>query len=88
MNSCIKQVNDYDLVKKCCKGELICLKDNFIKTSNSKDGVQSQCKYCVSDYNKKNCDRNHHLLPNYRKKIVLRIVENETIISKTKRKLM
>ena len=32
MSNCIKDLYDYDLVKKCCRCKSICLKSNFHKS--------------------------------------------------------
>ena len=52
MSDCIKELYDYNLIKKCrvCKNFL--LKSNFSKNTKSKDEVQSQCKFCLNEYNK------------------------------------
>ena len=52
MSACIKDLFDYELVKKCRVCENISFKSNFSKNTKSKDGLQSQCKFCVNDYNK------------------------------------
>ena len=52
MKNCIEDLSDYDLVKKCRVCKNISLKSNFYKNTKSKDGLQSQCKFCVNDYNK------------------------------------
>ena len=52
MSDCIKDLYDYDLIKKCCKCKNVLLKSNFYKNKNISDGLHSQCKFCVNDYNK------------------------------------
>ena len=47
MSNCIKDLFDYDLVKKCSKCGNISLKSNFHKNRNSKDGLLSCCKPCI-----------------------------------------
>ena len=49
---------DYDLVRKCRVCKNILLKSNFHKNTKSKDGLQSQCKFCVNDYNKNYNNKN------------------------------
>ena len=39
-------------LKKCRVCKTISLKSYFYKNTKSKDGLQSQCKFCVNDYNK------------------------------------
>ena len=38
MSSCIKDLYDYELIKKCCRCQNISLKSNFHKNKKSKDG--------------------------------------------------
>ena len=47
MSSCIKDLLDYDLIKKCSKCGIVKLKSNFHKKRKSIDGLQYQCKSCV-----------------------------------------
>ena len=47
MSNCIKDLYDYDLIKKCSKGGIVKLKSNFHKKIKSSDGFFSQCKSCV-----------------------------------------
>ena len=60
MSSCIKDLYDYDLVNKYNVCKNILLKCNFHKNTISKDGLQSQRKFCVYDFYKHyynlNCD--------------------------------
>ena len=53
MSNCIKDLYDYDLVKKCYVCKNILLKSNFSRNAKSKDGLQAQCTFCKNDYNKK-----------------------------------
>ena len=57
MSSYIKDLYDYDLVKRCSKCNLICLISNFYKNSSTKDSLHSQKKICViqrqSEYDSK-----------------------------------
>ena len=46
MSNCIKDLFDYDLVKKCLKCGNISLKSNFHKDKNREDGLQPYCKSC------------------------------------------
>ena len=50
MSNCIKDLFGYDLVKKCCRCKSICLKSNFYKKVNKKDGINSICKVCMKNY--------------------------------------
>ena len=47
MSNCIKDLFDYDLVKKCIKCGIISLKSNFHRKLKSSDGLQPHCKSCV-----------------------------------------
>ena len=58
MSTCIKDLYDYDLVKKCRVCQKFLLKSNFDKNSKAKDGLQSQRKFCVGDYNEKYFNKN------------------------------
>ena len=51
MSNCIKDLYDYDLFKKRRVHKNILLKSNFHKNAKSKDGLQSQCRFCVKNYN-------------------------------------
>ena len=52
MSTCIKDLFDYDLVKKCRVCKNVLLTSKFYKNKNISDGLQSQCKFCVKGYNK------------------------------------
>ena len=58
MSNCIKDLFDYDLVKKCCRCKNILLKSNFHRNKNRKDGFHSQCKFCANDYYKNYYNKN------------------------------
>ena len=47
MSNCIKDLYDYDLVKKCSKCGVISLKSSFHKNKKCSDGLVSQCKCCI-----------------------------------------
>ena len=47
MSNCIKDLYDYDSVKKCSKCGIISVKSNFHKDKKSKDKKFSQCRSCV-----------------------------------------
>ena len=50
MSNCIKDLFDYDLVKKCCRCKNILLKSNFHKDNKRRDGVQGICIICFKHY--------------------------------------
>ena len=47
MSNCIRDLYDYELVKKCSNCGIVSLKSNFHKRSKSSDGLQPQCKNCI-----------------------------------------
>ena len=57
MSNCIKDLFDYDLVKKCCRCKNILLKSNFNKNKTKKDGVQSFCISCFKQYHNNRKER-------------------------------
>ena len=50
MSSCIKDLYDYDLVKKCSKGGIVKLKSNFYEDCIKKHGYKSECIFCSKEY--------------------------------------
>ena len=46
MSTCIKDLYDYDLVKKCYVCKNILLKSNLHKNKNTSDGLYTQCNLC------------------------------------------
>ena len=50
MSNCIKDLFDYELVKKCRRCGFVSLKSNFHKDSIKKDGYKSECKPCSKEY--------------------------------------
>ena len=57
MNNQIEDLNNYDLVKKCCRCKYILLKSNFYKNKNMNDGLQPRCISCSKEYYLENRDR-------------------------------
>ena len=49
MSSCIKDLNVYNLVKKCSMWGILCLKSKFHK-DNKKDVLQRICIICIKEY--------------------------------------
>ena len=47
MSNCIEDFYDYDLIKKCSNCGKFLLKSNLHKNNKSKDGLFSQCKFCI-----------------------------------------
>ena len=50
MSSCIKDLYDYDLVKKCLNCGFISLKSNFHIDKYMSDGLYNICKVCRKEY--------------------------------------
>ena len=68
MSNSIKELFDYDLIKKCSKCGNISLKSNFHKNSAPKDGLKSQCKDCREIYRQNYYHENRESALNYNKK--------------------
>ena len=68
MSNCIKDLYDYDLVKKCSRCKIISLKSNFHKNKNMNDGLQTHCISCVKQKQKQYYNEN----PDKKKKIIFR----------------
>ena len=59
MSNCIKDLFDYDLVKKCCRCKNILLKSNFNRNKTKRDGIQNICVICFKqDHNNRKERRN------------------------------
>ena len=50
MSTCIRDLYDYDLFKKCSKCGIISLKNKFYKDSIKKDGYKSERIFCSKEY--------------------------------------
>ena len=61
MSNCIKDLFDYDLVKKCCRCKNILLKTNFNKNKTKKDGEQNICVICFKQYHNNRKERRNIL---------------------------
>ena len=57
MGTCIKDLFDYDLVKKCCRCGINSLKSIFHINKLTKDGYRTACKNCEKKYYLDNRDR-------------------------------
>ena len=44
MSSCTKDLFSYQLVKKCSKSKMVCLKNSYHKDKSTKSGLHPQCK--------------------------------------------
>ena len=65
MSNCIKDLFDYDLVKKCSKCGIISLKSNFHKDKNKNDGLYNQCRFCFNQRQKQYDIENRDKKRNY-----------------------
>ena len=61
MSKCIKDLYDYDLVKKCSKCKIVKLKSNFYKDRTKNDGYRPSCRICTNQYY---CDNQTRILNN------------------------
>ena len=61
MSNGIKDLYDYDLVKKCSNCGIIKLKSNFYKDKTKNDGLHNHCIFCRKKYYLDN----QHQIPNY-----------------------
>ena len=90
MTSCIKDLYDYDLVKKCSKCGIITLKSNFRKNKLTKDGLFSQCKSCVIQkqkiYDSENREKVLNRIKDYLLKNHDKIIARKRICSNNKYK--
>ena len=50
MSNCIKDLFDFDLVKKCCRCKIILIKSNFHKDNKIEDGLFNPCKSCRKEF--------------------------------------
>ena len=67
MSNCIKELYDYELIKKCLKCGNILLKSNFHKNKNREDGLQPYYICCRTQYYNENRDQ----IIEYKKKYYL-----------------
>ena len=69
MSNCIKDLYNFNLIKKCCRCGIISLKSNFHENKKSSDVLFSQCKSCVIQkqriYDHKNRDKIHARMNDY-----------------------
>ena len=67
MSNCIKDLYDYDLVKKCSKCGIIKLNSNFYKDITKNDGYRPSCIRCTNQYYYDNQNRILYNNKTYRK---------------------
>ena len=69
MSDCIKDLYDYDLVKKGSKCGIVTFKSNFHKRTLSKDGLFQHCEPCPKIFKKIYKKEHYDLEINRRKNI-------------------
>ena len=57
MSNCIRELYDYELVKKCSKCGTVSLKSNFLKNKQTKSGLRSECIACRRKYYNENQEK-------------------------------
>ena len=77
MSNCIKELYDYDLVKKCSKYGIISLKNKFHRDLKKYDWLTSHCKLCQKIYRK-------NIILNM---LIQRLLDVENKYQKNKKKL-
>ena len=92
MSSCIKDLFDYDLVKKCLNCQNISPKSNFHKDKNREDGLQPYCLFCRTQYYIENREKtrkyyleNRDKIKNYYLENRDRIIKNQKLYDKENR---
>ena len=92
MSNSVKDLYDYELVKKSCICKSICLKSNFYKSKNMSDGLHPQCTSCskkdyldnrdrIKEYQLKNRDqintrKNEYFKNRIKKDVIFRLIRN------------
>ena len=78
MSSCIKDLYDYELIKKCLKCGNFSLKCNFNfhKDKNREDGLQPYCISCRMQYYNENRDKTRNYKLENRDRIKNSYLEN------------
>ena len=85
MSDFVKDLYDYDLVKKCSKCKIVKLKSNFHKDKNREDGLQPYCICCRTQYYNENRDKTRNYYLENRDKIRNYYLENRDKIIAQKR---
>ena len=81
MSDYIKDLYDYDLIKKCSKCGFISSKSNFHKNKLTKSGVRSECITCRRKY----CNENQEKSKKYYSENRDRINNNQKLYNKQNR---
>ena len=85
MSNSIKDLYDYDLIKKCCRCGIVKLKSNFHKNKNREDGLQPYCVVCRTQYYNENREKTRKYYLENRDKIKNYYLENRDKIIAQKR---
>ena len=56
MSGCVKEIFDYDLVKRCCICKRICLKNKVNRNKTTRDGNKKDCMTCCENVYNENWD--------------------------------
>ena len=78
----IKDLYDYDLVKKCSRCRNILLKSNFYKNKSKRDGYAADCVSCRKQYYNENREKTKKYYEENRDKKRKYYIENQDKIKK------
>ena len=67
MSNFIKDLYEYDLIKKCRVCKNISIKSNFNKNKTKNDGYRSECRSCCREYYYDKRDQLLNNMKNYNK---------------------
>ena len=81
MSNCIKDLYDYNLIKKCSKCGIFSLKSNFHKNKLTNSGVRFECITC----RRKCCNKNQEKSKKYYSENRDRINNNQKLYKKQNR---
>ena len=68
MSGCIKDLYNYDLVKKCSVCGILCSKSNFHEDNKRKYDVKRICRICIKEYHN-NCTEQRNAIERRKKQI-------------------
>ena len=86
MSNCIKDLYDYDLIKKCCRCKNVLLKSSFYKNKTKRDGYASDCVSCRKQYYNENREKTKKYYEENRDKIKKYRFDNKDKINECFRK--
>ena len=85
MSKCIKDLYDYNLIKKCLKCGIVKLRINFHKNNKSIDGFQPYCISCRVQYYDENRDKTRNYYLENRDRIKNYYLENRDQLIKSQK---